>query len=50
MTEEDKKYRQGRSFKQRQSTYKSLEVVFAIAICFLCCFLIYKVIMINPYE
>lgn len=50
MTEEDKKFRQGRSFKQRQSTYQCLEVIFAVGVCLLCCFFIYKVIIWNPYE
>tara|TARA_Y100000361_G_C10987514_1_gene252343 strand:+ start:81 stop:230 length:150 start_codon:yes stop_codon:yes gene_type:complete len=32
MTEEDKKYRQGRSFKQRESHYKFFEFVGAVVV------------------
>ena len=49
MTEEDKKYRQGRSFKQRESTYRCLEFVFAFFVIIVCAFCIYRVMKFNPY-
>ena len=38
MTEEDKKYRQGRSFKQREGHYRFME--FIIGLCAVCFFAI----------
>ena len=46
MTEEDKKYRQGRSFKQRAGQYRFME--FLIGFCAVCffAFLFYEILKI----
>tara|TARA_R100001086_G_C11825255_1_gene255155 strand:+ start:769 stop:918 length:150 start_codon:yes stop_codon:yes gene_type:complete len=46
MTEEDKRYRQGRSFKQREGQYRFME--FLIGLCAVClfAFLLYEILKI----
>ncbi len=44
MTEEDKKYRQGRSFKQREAQYKLCEFIGATTVLLVFVFIVYKFI------
>ena len=49
MTEADKKYRQGRSFKQREGHYQFLEFLGSVVIVLLFAFIMYN-ILIFIYE
>ncbi len=44
MTDEDKKYRQGRSFKQREGHYKFMEFLGALVVIGVFAFLMFNVI------
>ena len=44
MTEEDKRYRQGRSFKQREAQYKFMEFLGSVVVVMVFTFLIYNVL------
>ena len=44
MTEEDKKYRQGRSKRQREAQYKFMEFLGAVAVIMVFVFIMYNVL------
>ena len=49
MTEQDKRYRQGRSFKQREGHYQFLEFLGSVVVVLLFAFIMYN-ILIFIYE
>ena len=44
MTEQDKRYRQGRSFKQREAQYKFMEFLGAVVVVMVFVFLMYNIL------